>query len=168
MSNDTLRERISDACLLNGNFKLRSGAIATHYFDKYRLESDPVLLRDIATALLPLLPEHFDGFAGLELGGVPIATVLGQLTFKPVYFVRKERKTYGTCQQVEGGDTFGKKLVVIEDVITSGGQLLESAALMRQEGALLQHALCVVLRSPAGLKNVQAAGMELKFLIQDF
>lgn len=163
-----LKERIFDSCLLTGTFKLRSGETATHYFDKYRLESDPMLLRDIAQQLLPLLPQEFDGFAGLELGGVPIATVLGQLTLKPVYFVRKERKTYGTCQQVEGGDISGKRLVVVEDVITSGGQLIESAAQMREEGAILQHALCVILRKPAGEQNIREAGIELRALIRDF
>lgn len=168
MSKSTLPERITSACLLTGEFTLRSGAKATHYFDKYRLESDPVLLKEIALQMLPLLPEHFDGFAGLELGGVPIATVLGQLTLKPVYFVRKEAKTYGTCKQIEGEEIAGKALVVVEDVITSGGQLLESTRVMRQEGATIQHAVCVILRQPEGLIRLQAAGIELSAVMRDF
>lgn len=163
-----LKERITRACLLTGTFTLRSGETAHQYFDKYRLESDPVLLREIAEAMLPLLPEDFDGFAGLELGGVPIATVLGQLTLKPVYFVRKAPKTYGTCQQIEGGDVAGQRLVVVEDVITSGGQVLESTAQLREQGAIVEHAICVVLRKPEGQHRLGQAGLNLAFVLQDF
>ena len=87
---------------------LRSGVVSNEYFDKYRFEADPVLLRDIAAALVPLVPAGTEALAGLELGGVPIATVLSQLTGIPAYFVRKEAKTYGTCQLAEGGDVDGR------------------------------------------------------------
>ena len=93
---------------ITGEFVLRSGVTSTEYFDKYRFEADPALLRDIAAALVPLVPDGTEVLAGLELGGVPIATVLSQLTGIPAAFVRKEAKTYGTCQLAEGGDRRGQ------------------------------------------------------------
>ena len=81
---------------LTGTFTLRSGVTSTEYFDKYRFEAEPVLLRDIADALAPCCPADTEALAGLELGGVPIATMLsGHRT--AALFVRKEAKTYGTA-----------------------------------------------------------------------
>ena len=99
---DDLAAAIYATSHITGEFVLRSGVTSTEYFDKYRFEADPALLRDIAAALVPLVPEGTEVLAGLELGGVPIATVLSQLTGIPATFVRKEAKTYGTCQLAEG------------------------------------------------------------------
>lgn len=77
---------------LTGRFELRSGAVATEYFDKYLFESEPALLHAIAAALVSLVPPNTDALAGLERGGLPIATVLSQLTRVPAFFVRKEAK----------------------------------------------------------------------------
>ena len=100
----SLAARVYDIAHLTGTFTLRSGTTSTEYFDKYRFEADPALLRDIAAAMAPLVPDGIDALAGLELGGVPIATALSLETGLPARFVRKEAKTYGTCQLAEGGD----------------------------------------------------------------
>ena len=92
-----LARRVYLAAHLTGTFVLRSGATSDEYFDKYRFESDPRLLRQVAEAMAGLLPEGADGLAGLELGGVPLATVLSQVTGLPAGFVRKQAKPYGTC-----------------------------------------------------------------------
>ena len=104
MSADSLAQRVNSIARLTGTFTLRSGQVATEYFDKYRFEADPVLLADIAAALAPLLPSDTEVLAGLELGGVPIATALSLHTGLPAAFVRKEAKTYGTAQLAEGAD----------------------------------------------------------------
>jgi orotate phosphoribosyltransferase len=91
-----LAQRVYQASHLTGTFVLRSGATSSEYFDKYRFESDPRLLRELAEAMAGLLPEGADGLAGLELGGVPLATVLSQVTGLPAGFVRKQAKPYGT------------------------------------------------------------------------
>jgi len=117
MHREGLARRIYETTHLTGEFTLRSGAVSTEYFDKYLFESDPVLLRTIAEALVALVPDGVDALAGLELGGVPIATVLSQLTGIPARFVRKEAKTYGTCRLAEGGDLEGVRLCVVEDVV---------------------------------------------------
>src|SRR5580658_2195639 len=101
---DDLAQRINAVSRLEGSFVLRSGQLATHYFDKYRFEADPALLRSIAERMVDLLPPGTEVLAGLELGGVPIATAMSLQSGLPVVFVRKEAKTYGTCRAVEGGD----------------------------------------------------------------
>ena len=146
MERDKLARTIYDRTHLTGEFVLRSGAVSNEYFDKYRFESDPALLREIATALAPLVPSDVDGLAGLELGGVPIATMLSQVTGLPAYFVRKEAKTYGTCQLAEGGDIDGLRLAIVEDVVSSGGQVVMSCQDLRARGATVEHAVIVIDR----------------------
>jgi orotate phosphoribosyltransferase len=155
---------------LTGEFVLRSGATSTEYFDKYLFESDPALLRTIAEALAPLVPAGTDALAGLELGGVPIATVLSQVTGLPTLFVRKEPKTYGTCRLAEGGDLDGRRLTVVEDVVTSGGQVITSCGDLRARGAVVEHAVCVIERGGgAGTSGLADLGVELRplFTMQD-
>ncbi len=127
MQRDELATAVYRASYLRGEFRLRSGTVANEYFDKYQFESEPRLLREIATALAGLVPPAAEALAGLELGGIPLATVVSQITGLPVFFVRKSAKTYGTCRLAEGGEISGRKLVLVEDLVTSGGQILESA-----------------------------------------
>jgi orotate phosphoribosyltransferase len=157
MERAELAAAIYDRTHLTGEFTLRSGVVSNEYFDKYLFESDPVLLREICAALVPLVPEGTEALAGLELGGVPIATVLSQLTGIPVYFVRKEAKSYGTCRLAEGGDVEGRRITVVEDVVTSGGQVIISCGDLRERGAVVDQALCVIDREsggPAGLADI--------------
>jgi len=153
-----LARRIYDVAHLTGTFTLRSGATSTEYFDKYRFESDPVLLRAIA--------DGTDALAGLELGGVPIATVLSQTTGLPMLFVRKQAKSYGTCQLAEGGVVAGRRLTVVEDVVTSGGQVIESCAELRRLDATIDRVLCVIDRQAGGAEKLAAEGLELRALFQ--
>jgi orotate phosphoribosyltransferase len=147
---------------LTGEFMLRSGVVSNEYFDKYRFEAEPALLRDIAAALAALVPAGTEALAGLELGGVPIATVLSQITGIPAFFVRKEAKTYGTCQLAEGGTIDGRRLTVVEDVVTSGGQVVTSCGDLRERGAIVDHALCVIDRESGGPEALAAVGVELR------
>jgi len=161
MDREGLARAIYDRTHLTGEFRLRSGAVSDEYFDKYLFESDPVLLRTIGEALVPLLPTGTDALAGLELGGVPLATMLSQLTGLPAFFVRKEAKTYGTCRLAEGGELDGRRLTVVEDVVTSGGQVVTSCGDLRERGALVEHAVCVIDREAGGAKNLGDVDVEL-------
>lgn len=156
--------RIYERARLTGSFVLRSGATSSEYFDKYLFESEPRLLREIAQALVELLPERVDALAGLELGGVPLATVCSQVSGLPTLFVRKQAKTYGTCRLAEGGQVAGQRVVVIEDVITSGGQVIESCRQLRAEGAEIAAVLCVIDRQAGGLESIAAEGLRLHSL----
>lgn len=157
---DTLAGRVGAACHLAGAFRLRSGQVSTEYFDKYRFEADPLLLREVAEAMVALLPDC-DVLAGMELGGIPIATVMAQLTGLPTAFVRKEAKPYGTERTVEGAAVAGRRVVVVEDVVTTAGALLASCAALRAEDALLDTVVCAIDREQGGAANLLAAGLTL-------
>ncbi len=164
MNRQNLAARIFTVSNLKGEFRLRSGATSNEYFDKYLFESDPQLLKEIALALQPLIPSGIDALAGLELGGVPIATMLSQVTGLPALFVRKQAKEYGTCKLAEGGDLAGKHLLIVEDVVTSGGQVLLSTRELRNLGAQVTHAVCVIDRESGGTEKLAAEGIELRAL----
>ena len=125
-------------------------------------ESRPELLHAIAEAMAPAVPEGTEMLAGLELGGVPLATMLSQVTGIPALFVRKEAKTYGTCQLAEGADIAGRRLTVVEDVVTSGGQVVISCGDLRERGAIVEHALCVIDRESGGPAALADIGVELR------
>ncbi|HEY9226279.1 MAG TPA: orotate phosphoribosyltransferase [Gemmatimonadaceae bacterium] len=153
MERGELAQRIAAVSRLTGTFTLRSGIVSDHYFDKFQFEADPQLLQSIAKHLAPLIPSDTDVLAGLELGGVPIAVALGLEAGLPIAYVRKQRKDYGTCKQTEGASVKGKVVCIIEDVITSGGQVVESARHLVAEGANVATILCVVRRGVAGSAN---------------
>ena len=146
MTRSELAKEITQISLLSGQFKLRSGQISDKYFDKYRFESHPRLLKSICHHWKSILPGDFDLLAGLELGGIPLATALSLDLDKSVLFVRKEAKNYGTCKFAEGADFQNKRLLVIEDVITTGGQVFESVQMLRNSGALIENVACVIDR----------------------
>ncbi len=149
---------------LTGEFTLRSGAVSHEYFDKYRFESDPGLLLAIAEAMRASVPEGVEALAGLELGGVPLATMLSQVTGIPALFVRKEAKTYGTCRLAEGGELEGRRLCIVEDVITSGGAVIDAAVELRARGAMLGPVVCVIDRESGGVAKLEAEGLEVHAL----
>lgn len=156
-----LARRIYAASHITGTFTLRSGAVSHEYFDKYLFEADPALLRDISEALAPLVPAGCDALAGLELGGIPIATMLSQVTGLPARFVRKEAKTYGTCRLAEGGELAGLRLCIVEDVVTSGGAILDAAVELRRAGAQLGPVVCVIDREAGGTEKLAAHDLTL-------
>lgn len=164
MTREDLARSISVSALLRGEFLLRSGAISNEYFDKYLFESDPTLLKAVAEALAPLVPEGVDALAGLELGGVPLAVMLGQVTGLPTLFVRKKAKEYGTRRLAEGGEVQGRRLLIVEDVVTSGGQVVISTQELKERGATITHAVCVIDRQAGGTEALAAEGVELRAL----
>jgi orotate phosphoribosyltransferase len=162
-----LAKRLKAACYLTGRFVLRSGQEANFYFDKYLLESDPSLLAEVATHAAALVPPGTELLAGLELGGVPISTALSLATGIPQVLVRKEPKTYGTAKLAEGPDVAGRRLLVVEDVVTTGGQVVASAEDLRRRGALVAEVLCVIDRRPpatGGPSKLDQAGLSLTAL----
>lgn len=160
-----LADQINTVARLTGTFTLRSGQIATEYFDKYRFEAQPALLAQIAEAMAPLIPEGTEVLAGLEMGGIPIATALSLHTGLPAAFVRKEAKQYGTARLAEGTEIAGKRVTVIEDVITTGGQVVISTGDLRALGAIVEHVVCAIDRSPDGGAALTAAGLQMHALL---
>ncbi len=161
MNRIQLAKSIYDASHLTGKFLLRSGQYSNEYFDKYLFESDPELLKEIASHMESLIPSGSAVLAGLEMGGIPVATALSLNTGVKACFVRKKAKEYGTCKLAEGADVSGKQLCIVEDVVTTGGAILDAARELRKAGAIVEHVICVIERDPKGRQNLKAEGMEL-------
>lgn len=164
MEKSELSRRVYSASHLTGYFTLRSGQASDEYFDKYLFESDPLLLTEIAIQLSQMVPEGTEVLAGLELGGIPIATALSMETGIPAAYVRKKAKGYGTKNLAEGADIREKAVCVVEDVTTTGGQIIESALAIRELGAKVDHVLCVILRDDVAMERLKEAGLELHYL----
>jgi orotate phosphoribosyltransferase len=158
MTKAELAKQIRTVSYLTGEFTLRSGNISNFYWDKYRFESNPTLLTAIAEEMATLLPSECDGLAGLELGGIPLATALSLQTGLPCFYVRKEAKTYGTCNLIEGGTKEGSKLVVIEDVITTAGQVCTSIEQIRAAGYTAERVVAAIDRQAGGAAKINALG----------
>ncbi|WP_026256984.1 orotate phosphoribosyltransferase [Actinopolymorpha alba] len=159
-----LARQVHDRCHLTGTFVLRSGLIADEYFDKYQFEADPLLLDRIAEQLVSLVPQDTEVLAGMELGGIPVAVALARHAGLPCAFVRKAAKTYGTERLAEGAEIAGRRVLVIEDVVTTGGQIAISTRQLRELGAHIDHALCVIDRQQGGAEALAADGITLRGL----
>ncbi len=146
---------------LTGSFKLRSGQISNQYFDKYLFESRPRLLAEIANHMSVLVPSGIEILAGLEMGGIPVATAISLKNGLPAVFVRKKAKEYGTCKLAEGAEVKNKKVCIIEDVVTTGGQIILSANDLRKLGAQVGHVLCVIQRGADARTILQKEGLNL-------
>lgn len=164
MTKEALARKIYDVAHLTGEFKLRSGTTSHEYFDKYRFEARPELLREIAKQMAPLVPPGTEVLAGLEMGGIPIATALSLETGLPCVFVRKEAKLYGTCQFAEGLDIKNKKVCIVEDVITTGGQVIVSTQDLRKIGAHIDTVLCVIHRGTGEEPKLKEIDIHMKAL----
>jgi orotate phosphoribosyltransferase len=161
----TLGDRIGARCRLQGEFLLRSGQVSSTYFDKYLFEADPQLLAEVASRAAELIPAGTEVLAGLELGGVPVATALSLVTGIPTAFVRKQAKAYGTARLAEGAEVGQRKVLVVEDVITTGGQVAQSTRDLRDGGALVDSVLCVIDRSGGDHPALDALGCSVIALL---
>ena len=162
MQKDEIAKLIFGASHLTGEFKLRSGQLSNEYFDKYRFESKPNLLTEIAKAMKPLVPADTEVLAGLEMGGIPVATAVSMQTGLEAAFVRKKAKEYGTMKICEGVDVNNKKVCIVEDIVTTGGQIIESVKELRKLGANIEVVLCVILRDPKAIELLANEGLELR------
>ncbi len=164
ISRDELASRIVKASRITGEFLLRSGATSNVYFDKYRFESDPDLLKNIAMHLAELVPEGTGRLIGLEMGGIPLATALSLHTGIKAGFCRKRAKEYGTRLQLEGGITKGEKVTIIEDVITSGGAAVEAIEVLRDPELDIEilGLISVVDREAGAVEKFKGMGIDFK------
>lgn len=158
----SLAKDIDACCRLSGEFTLRSGQVSHEYFDKYLFESDPALLQRVVEQLIHLLPTGTELLGGLEMGGIPIATMLSAQTGLPALFVRKEAKSYGTCKLAEGPDVRGRRVTLVEDVITTGGAVRDATRALREYGAVVEHVVCAIDRSPAGENPLADVRLEVR------
>lgn len=165
-----LEKTIKDTCLIEGDFLLASGVRSTYYFDKYQFQADPELLNEIAHELTEIDVDYWrdiDYVAGLEMGGISIATMISSIMDIPMLQVRKKAKEYGTAKGIEGPNCIGKRVSIIEDVVTSGGAVLQATSDLRAAGATVVGAHCVILRDNNGKENLINVGVPL-YALFDF
>ncbi len=156
-----LGQDIAHAAYLRGRFVLRSGATSNYYFDKYLFETKPNLLRRVAAFLAELVPQGTDRLAGPELGGVALATAVSLDLGLPFVIVRKAQKTYATTSQIEGELYPGERVVVLEDVVTTGTEAIQSARALRRAGAVVQEVIAVIDREEGAAEALAAEGLQL-------
>jgi orotate phosphoribosyltransferase len=135
-----LRKIIVERALTRGDYILAGGSPSDYYIDKFRLFSDPHVLRRIARLFTPIIEESSpDLIGGTELGGVVIATAVSQMSGIPMIAVRKKPKAYGAFanEYVEGPYHPGQRVLLLEDVVTSGTELLSAAARLRELGLVV-------------------------------
>ena len=165
MTDPRLAADIDACCRLTGEFTLRSGQVAPEYFDKYLFESDPELLARVVAQMTDLVPDDTELLGGLELGGVPIATMLSARVGLPALFVRKRAKEYGTCKLAEGPDVDGRRVTLVEDVITTGGAVRDATEALRAAGARVEVVVCAIDRSPGDQNPLADAGLEVRSVL---
>ncbi|CAN5605238.1 orotate phosphoribosyltransferase [soil metagenome] len=164
-TDDSLAADINACCRMTGEFTLRSGQVSHEYFDKYLFEADPLLLGRVAREMIQLVPQDTDLLGGLEMGGIPIATMISAITGTPALFVRKEAKAYGTCKLAEGPPYAGMRVTIIEDVITTGGAVRDATRALREGGAIVDVVICAIDRSPAGANPLADVGLEVRAIL---
>jgi orotate phosphoribosyltransferase len=151
---------------LSGHFTLRSGIESNTYFDKYQFECRPELLRAVAEKMRLLIPADTEILGGLELGGVPLAVTIALASGHPCIFVRKAAKSYGTCKLAEGPPVADRHVCLIEDVITTGGQVAESARELRALGATVNHVVCAIWRGDPNKNPLAQHGITVHSVFQ--
>jgi len=166
---EALARELVRASYLKGDFVLRSGKRSNRYFDKFLFETDPSLLKRLGTQLAALVPRGTQRLAAPELGAVLLGGVVSIETGLPLVLVRKEPKGYGTAKQLEGRLAPGDRVTVIEDVVTTGGDSLRSAQVLRDAGLDVIHLVVVLDRGEGGEENIRNAGIPYSplFRIQD-
>ena len=169
MSREQLARRIADVALLRGEFTLRSGRKSNFYLDKYLFETQPDILRELGRLFAQKLPADVDRLAGPELGAVALAAATSIASGKPFVLVRNQKKGYGSGKLIEGTLKAGESVVIIEDILTTGGQIVEAARTLEAAGAKVVKMLGTIDRLEGARENIEAAGYsyESLFTIRD-
>ena len=166
---DDLAKQLVEHAYLEGDFVLRSGKRSKYYFDKYRFETQPDVLRALGERIAAVVREHVPDesrLAGPELGAVALAASASLASGLPFLLVRKAAKEYGTSKRIEGVFAPGECVCVVEDVVTSGGALLESVEALRAAGLVVQTAVCVVDREEGGADALARHAVRLRPLFR--
>lgn len=158
MTRDQLAKRIADVSLLRGEFTLRSGRKSNYYLDKYRFETQPDVLIELGKLFASKVGTHVNRIAGAELGAVPLAAATAMACGKPFVIVRNQKKDYGTSKLVEGILEKGETVMIVEDVLTTGGQVLEAAKTLQDAGAKIDRIVAVIDRMEGARENIEKAG----------
>ena len=164
MNREALAKRIGTTAILHGEFKLRSGRTSTWYIDKYLFTTQPDILSALGELFAEKIPEETTLLAGAELGGIPLVTSAAMATNLPCIFIRNQKKEYGTSNQLEGRLSATDCVVIVEDVATTGGQVLEAATTIQDSGATVIAIIAVVDRCEGARENIESSGFVFESL----
>jgi orotate phosphoribosyltransferase len=166
MTHKELARAIAEVALLRGTFTLRSGRTSSYYLDKYLFSTRPEVLRPLAAmfagriaAMEKQLGVKAQRLAGAELGGIPLVTAASLETGLPALFVRGQKKEYGTGKRLEGKLEPGERVIIVEDVATTGGAALDAAAALKAEGAIVLAIIATIDRQEGARENVEQTGI---------
>ena len=158
MNRDELCKRIKQAAYLEGEFTLRSGRKSHYYLDKYLFETQPDILKALGDSFGTYVQNSTTLIAGAELGGVGLAAATAMSSGKPWVIIRNAKKDYGTSKPFEGRLTDGDSVLLVEDIATTGGQVLEAAKLITGIGAKVERIVAVIDRQEGARENIEGAG----------
>ena len=158
MDKKVLAKRIKEASYLEGDFVLRSGKRSKYYLDKYLFETCPDILKALGEEFAKYITDDVTLIAGAELGGVALAAATAMESGKGWIIVRNSKKGYGTGKMVEGALKEGDVVVLVEDIATTGGQVLEAAKIIVEAGATVKKIVCVIDRKQGAEENITGAG----------
>jgi orotate phosphoribosyltransferase len=159
-----LAKRLLAASELHGDFVLSSGARSRVYFDKFRFLTDPELLRETANAVARLLPDGITHVAAPEGAATLLVAAVALETGLPVAVVRKEPKTYGTMSQVEGHAPAGAAVALVEDVSTTGHQVLKAARALEAQGCRVEVIVLAIDRG--GAEHLRTEGYPVRAVVE--
>ena len=165
MDKAELARRIKEAAYLEGDFLLRSGRRSKYYLDKYLFETQPEILAELGKRLGQHAGAGIDRIAGAELGAVSLAAAASMASGKPYVIVRNKKKNYGTSKPIEGLLKKGEAVLLVEDVVTSGGQLLEAAKTLEEAGVRVERIVAVIDRGEGGRENIEGAGYSFESIL---
>jgi len=164
METQALIDRLREADAVRyGEFELSHGGTSSYYVDKYLFETDP----DCLSAIADSFADRLDGetLAGVALGAVPLVAATSVATGTPYVIVRKATKEYGTGNRIEGSFHEGERLVVLEDIATTGQSAIDAVEALRDAGAVVDRVLVVVDREEGASGNLAEHGIELDSLV---
>lgn len=165
MTRKELIKRIKETSYLEGDFTLRSGKKSKYYLDKYLFETCPDILKALGEEFAKYVSDDITLIAGAELGGVALAAATSLATGKNWVIIRNTKKSYGTGKLVEGVLKAGDVVLLVEDVATTGGQVLEAAKIITEAGATVKKIVCVVDRRQGAEENITGAGYEFESIL---
>lgn len=164
MKREELARRIADVALLRGEFTLRSGRKSNYYLDKYLFETQPDILAELGRMFAARVAPGIDRIAGPELGAISLAAAASIASGKPFVIVRNQKKGYGSGKTIEGTLNPGERIMVVEDVLTTGGQVLEAVKSIEAAGAKVDGIVGVLDRQEGARQSIESAGYKFDAL----
>ncbi|MGN6368359.1 MAG: orotate phosphoribosyltransferase [Phycisphaerae bacterium] len=163
MDHPALAKRVKEVALLEGDFTLRSGKKSKFYFDKYLFETQPDILEAMGREIAKRLPAGTTRIAGPELGAVALAASASLASRLPFFIVRNAKKDYGTSKTIEGKLEKGDHVVLVEDIVTTGGQVIEAIKNITEAGAKVTKVIVALDRLEGGKDNILQAAPNVAY-----